>query len=65
MHTPRIIGKKKIKVEIFFEVQSESTILELVKAEIGYIQKYNIGINTKITKQEYTKPIGIFLRVNL
>ena len=65
MYTLHIIRNKKIRAEIFFEVQSECLVLELIKSQLEFIKKYSIGTNTKSTDKEYTKHIGLLLCINL
>jgi len=40
-------------------------VLKLVKAQLAYIKKYNIGINTKDKYLEHTNCIGIIIGINL
>ena len=50
---------------MFFTIQTKHTILQLVKQQITFIQKYKIGLNTKDSDLEHTKRIRIILGVHL
>ena len=50
---------------MFFVVKSLHSVPELVKQQLEFIQKYEIGITTKDTQLEYTRKISLVLRVNL
>jgi len=52
-------------MQVFFQIQSSYTVLELVANQKEYIKENNIGVTTKLTKYEYTRRIGLILGVNI
>ena len=65
MHKLRAKGKNKMKVQIFFKIQSSLIVPELVGKQIDYIKQNYIRVATKDIICEYTRRIGIILGVNI
>ena len=65
VYDPRTIGKKNCKVQVLFTVQTQKSILELVKYQKDYIKKKEISLSTKETRKEHTTCISIIIRVNI
>ena len=62
---PHIIGKLCEKAQLFFTVQIELIISQLVQQQLNYIQIHKISLEIKQTKDEFTKRIGFMLGINL
>ena len=57
VYQPRIIGTKVKKVQMFFTVQTQKTIFELVQKEIKFLEENKLSITKKVTGMEHTRKI--------
>ena len=59
-----VVRTKVRKTQIFFKVQTEKNILELVKVQYEYCKKYKTTIACEITDLEHVKRIRFLSRVH-
>ena len=50
---------------MYFKVQTNNTVKELVEKELHYYKDNNMSITTKTTGPEYTRKVGFITGVHL
>ena len=65
MQQPRVIGKNNKRAHIFFKMQPEHSVKELVLKQAKYCEIFNMSIATKVTNPVHTKRIGHIAGVNI
>ena len=64
VYKKRIIGVKNKKIQVFFKVQTELSIAELVKKQYEFCKENKIRVTIKVTIPEHIKRVGLFIRIN-
>ena len=65
LYLVRVIGKEVRKVYIFFKVQTQSKVIELVHKQKEFCKNHMMNVATKMTEPEHTKRIGFLTGVHL
>ena len=65
LYKPRVIGIKVKKMQIFFTVQIQKTVFELVQKEIKFLEENKMSIIKKVTRIEYIRRVGFITGTHL
>ena len=65
MYPPRVIGKAIKHVQMYFKVQTNQIVKQLVEKELEFRTENNISVTTKIMGLEYTRKVAFLTGISL